>query len=133
MDRENEVSNIFVISLRLIGRAGKETSGPYIEIRPAKLTNHTARTERNCNEKKSLHSNKSYRAILSCGASSADLDNFDLENIGGGGGGGRCPQFWSGQREKENLPCVLVFKRASSRPVIWSKFTENLQNCAFLG
>ena len=35
MDRENEVSKIFVISLRLIGRAGKEQlskSGPYSEI-----------------------------------------------------------------------------------------------------
>ena len=43
----NEVSKIFIISLRLIGRAGKESfkfSGPYSEIRPAKLTNHTART-----------------------------------------------------------------------------------------
>ena len=53
-DRENEVYNskIFIICLRSIGRAGKETiverqgklSGPYIEIRPAKLTNHTACT-----------------------------------------------------------------------------------------
>ena len=47
MDRENEVNKIFIISLRLIGRAGKETfklSGSYSEIRPAKLTNYTART-----------------------------------------------------------------------------------------
>ena len=45
-DRENEVSKILIISLRLIGRAGKETfkfSGPYSGIQPAKLTNHTAR------------------------------------------------------------------------------------------
>ena len=47
MDRENEVSKVFIISLRLIGRAGKETfkvSGPYSKVRPAKLTNHSART-----------------------------------------------------------------------------------------
>ena len=47
MDRENEVSEIFIISLRLIGRAGKETfkySGPCSRIRPAKLTNHSAHT-----------------------------------------------------------------------------------------
>ena len=35
---------MFIISLRLIGRVGKEISDPYSEIRPAKLTNHTART-----------------------------------------------------------------------------------------
>ena len=46
-DRENEVSKIFIISLRLIGRAEKEifkVSGPYSKVRPAKLTNHSART-----------------------------------------------------------------------------------------
>ena len=46
-DRENEVSKIFIISRRLIGRARKETfkiSVPYSEIQPAKLTNHTDRT-----------------------------------------------------------------------------------------
>ena len=43
-DRENEVSKVFIISLRLIWRTGKETSGPYSEIRPEKLTNHAART-----------------------------------------------------------------------------------------
>ena len=44
-DPENEVSKIFIMSLRLIGRAGKETfkfSGLYSGIRPANLTNHTA-------------------------------------------------------------------------------------------
>ena len=35
---------IFFVSLRLIGRAGKQFSGPHSEIQPAKLTNHTART-----------------------------------------------------------------------------------------
>ena len=48
-DRVNEVSKMFVLSPRLIGRAGKEISGPYIysEIRPAaKLTNHTVRVMR---------------------------------------------------------------------------------------
>ena len=43
----DEVSKIFIISLELIGRAAMETfkfSGPYSEIRPSKLTNHTART-----------------------------------------------------------------------------------------
>ena len=47
MDRENKVSKIFIISRRLIQRARKETlkfSGPYSEIRPAKLINHIART-----------------------------------------------------------------------------------------
>ena len=47
MDRENEVSKIFIIPLRLIGRAEKEifkVSGPYRKVRPAKLTNHSART-----------------------------------------------------------------------------------------
>ena len=29
MDRENEVSKIFIISLRLIGPAGKDTRGSY--------------------------------------------------------------------------------------------------------
>ena len=50
-DRENEVGKISIISLRLIGRAGKENvasnfkfRGPYSEMRPTKLTNHTART-----------------------------------------------------------------------------------------
>ena len=46
-DRENEECNIFSISLRLIRRTGRETfkfSGLYSEIRPAKLTNHAART-----------------------------------------------------------------------------------------
>ena len=47
--RENEVGKIFTVSLRLIGRTGKETfelSRPYSEIRPPKLTNHTVHTER---------------------------------------------------------------------------------------
>ena len=47
MDQENEVSEIFTISLRLIGRTGKETfifSGPYSEIRLAQFTNHTGQT-----------------------------------------------------------------------------------------
>ena len=46
-DRENELGKIFIKTLRLIGRAGKEAfklSGPYSEIRPEKFTNHTART-----------------------------------------------------------------------------------------
>ena len=49
-NRENKVSKIFIIPLWLIGRAGKETSyllkfnGPHSEIRPAKLTNQTGRT-----------------------------------------------------------------------------------------
>ena len=48
-DRENKVSKIhvFIISLRLIECAGKETfvfSGPYSELWPAKLTNHTTHT-----------------------------------------------------------------------------------------
>ena len=53
-DRENEVSKIFVISLTLIGCAGKESSWsqvatykfsrPYNGIRPANLTNHSACT-----------------------------------------------------------------------------------------
>ena len=46
-DRENEVSKIFIISRRLIGRTEKEifkVSGPYSKVRPAKLTNHSART-----------------------------------------------------------------------------------------
>ena len=46
-DRENEVSKIFIISLRLIGRTETEifkVSGPYYKVRPAKLTNHSART-----------------------------------------------------------------------------------------
>ena len=43
-DRENEVSKKFIIFLRLIRCAGKETSGPYSEIQPAILTNHTKRT-----------------------------------------------------------------------------------------
>ena len=45
MDRENEVSKIFIISLRLIGHAEKEifkVSGPYSKVQPAKLTNHSA-------------------------------------------------------------------------------------------
>ena len=44
-----EVSKIFIISLRLIGRAEKEifkVRRPYGKVRPAKLTNHSARTER---------------------------------------------------------------------------------------
>ena len=48
-DRENEVSKISVVSLRLIRFAGKETfkfNGLYSEIRPAKLINHTTYTER---------------------------------------------------------------------------------------
>ena len=47
MDRENEVSKIFIISLRLIGRAEKDifkVSGPYSKVRPAKFPNHSART-----------------------------------------------------------------------------------------
>ena len=66
-DRENEVSKIFVISLRLIWRVGKKSSGrqqavlpggggggggeSHIKrggrrtIRPAKLTNHSVRTK----------------------------------------------------------------------------------------
>ena len=43
----NKVSKIFIISQKLIGRAEKETfkfDRPYTEIQPAKLTNHTART-----------------------------------------------------------------------------------------
>ena len=46
-DQENEVSKIFIIPLSLIGHMGKETfkfSGPYSELRPAKLTNHTVHT-----------------------------------------------------------------------------------------
>ena len=46
-DRENEVSKIFILILRLIGRAEKEifkVSGPYSKVRPAKLINHSART-----------------------------------------------------------------------------------------
>ena len=51
-DRENEpneVSKIFIVSLRLFGCERKETnklkfSGRHSEKRPAKLTNHTART-----------------------------------------------------------------------------------------
>ena len=46
-DRENKVNKIFIISLRLIGRAEKEiykVSGPYSKVRSAKLTNHGART-----------------------------------------------------------------------------------------
>ena len=46
-DRENEVSKIFIISLRLIGHAEKEifkVSGPHSQVRAAKLTNHSART-----------------------------------------------------------------------------------------
>ena len=37
--RENEVSKIFIISLKLLGRAGNETfkvSEPYSKVRPAK-------------------------------------------------------------------------------------------------
>ena len=48
-DRENEVSKIFIIYLRLIRHAGEEKfkfSRPYNEIRPTELTNHLARTER---------------------------------------------------------------------------------------
>ena len=60
MDQDNEVSKIFVISLRLIGRAGKETNGPYIEIRPAKLANHTARTTE---LREIMKRNQSYRAM----------------------------------------------------------------------
>ena len=40
-DRENEVSKIFIISLRLIGHGGKETRRPYRRIWPAKLTVHS--------------------------------------------------------------------------------------------
>ena len=46
-DRENEVSKIFIISLKLIGYAEKEilkVSGPYSKVRPAKLTNHSTCT-----------------------------------------------------------------------------------------
>ena len=46
-DRENEVSKIFIISLRLIRRVEKETfkfSWLYSRVRSAKLTNHSART-----------------------------------------------------------------------------------------
>ena len=46
-DQENEVTKIFVISLRLIGRTGKEqlsNLAKYSEIWPAKLTNHSACT-----------------------------------------------------------------------------------------
>ena len=46
-DRENEVCKIVIISLRLIGRAEEEifkVSGPYSKVLPAKLTNHSART-----------------------------------------------------------------------------------------
>ena len=48
-DRGNEVSKIFIITLTEVNRTrGKRTtfkfSGPYSEIWPAKLTNHTART-----------------------------------------------------------------------------------------
>ena len=46
-NEENDVSKIFIISLRLIRRAEKESfkfSRPYSRVRPAKLTNHSART-----------------------------------------------------------------------------------------
>ena len=46
-DRENEVSKMFIISLRLIGHSGKESfkfSRPYRRIWPTKLTNHSAHT-----------------------------------------------------------------------------------------
>ena len=46
-DRENEVSKIFIISLKLMGSSEKETfkfRGPCSEIRAAKMTNHTAGT-----------------------------------------------------------------------------------------
>ena len=46
-DRENEVSNIFIISLGSKRWRLKQTfefSGPYNRVRPAKLTNHSART-----------------------------------------------------------------------------------------
>ena len=49
MDQENEVSKIFIISLRLIERTEKaifKVSRPYSKVRPAKLTNHSVRTER---------------------------------------------------------------------------------------
>ena len=45
-DRENEVSKIFYIC-EVNQARGKETfkfTGPYRKIRPAKLTNHSART-----------------------------------------------------------------------------------------
>ena len=51
-DRENEVSKIFIISLgskRNFAWQLKQTfefSGPYTTVRPAKLTNHSARTKR---------------------------------------------------------------------------------------
>ena len=47
MDLDNEDSKIFIISLRLIGRTGRETfifSGPHSEIQLAQFTNHTVRT-----------------------------------------------------------------------------------------
>ena len=48
-ERQNEVSKIVILPLRLIGRAEKKLfkfSGPYNEIRPEKLTNHTVRSKR---------------------------------------------------------------------------------------
>ena len=46
MDRENKVSKIFIISLRFNWMREKGTafnfSGSHSEIRPSKLTNHTA-------------------------------------------------------------------------------------------
>ena len=47
MDRENEVSKIHIISLRLIRQVKKKTfkfSGWYSRIWPAELTNHSAGT-----------------------------------------------------------------------------------------
>ena len=52
-DRENEVSKIFIISLRLTGHAQKETfkfSRLYSEIRPTKWTNHTVHTNERYNK-----------------------------------------------------------------------------------
>ena len=45
MDGGNEVNKIFIVSLRLIGRVGKETCWAGSEMRPATLTNRTARTK----------------------------------------------------------------------------------------
>ena len=49
-DRESEVNKIFIVSVRLIGWTGKETSlslvGRTVKYDPQKLTNHTACTER---------------------------------------------------------------------------------------
>ena len=41
---ENEVNKIFIISLESFWRPKQTLAGPYSEVRPAKLTNHSART-----------------------------------------------------------------------------------------